>query len=271
MALAAGLLSSITSGIVGSYVVVKRISFIAGSISHSILGGMGLCLWLQRSGGISWLHPMIGAFAAAIGSAWLLGWIQLRYRQREDALIAALWSTGMAIGVIFIALTPGSNVELMNFLFGNILWVSSFDLMSLLALDALVLIITTIYYKRFLAICFDEEQAALQGAPVHQLYILLLSLVAISIVLLIQIIGTILVLALLTIPPTLAGLFTARLKPMMLIACALGAIFSLIGLGASYELNWPPGATIALIAATSYLTILLSKKRVLDKTRAIRL
>ena len=261
MALLAGLLASISSGVIGSYVVVKRISFIAGSISHSVLGGMGACLWLQRTFSISWLHPMIGAFAAAIGSAWLLGWIQLRYRQREDALIAALWSTGMALGVIFISLTPGSNVELMNFLFGNILWISGYDLASLLILDVLAIAITAIYYRRFLALCFDEEQAALQGIAIHRLYLLLLILVAVSIVLLIQMIGTILVLALLTIPATMACLFSSKLKPIMLIACMLSAIFSFIGLGVSYELNWPPGATIALVAAATYLMALVIRRR----------
>lgn len=261
MALWAGLLASVSSGIIGSYVVVKRIAFIAGSISHSILSGMGICLWLQRSYGIAWLHPMIGAFVAAIGSALLLGWIQLRYRQREDALIAALWSTGMAVGVIFIALTPGSNVELMNFLFGNILWVNSYDLLSLLVLDVLVIVVVSSYYRRFLALCFDEEQAALQGVAVHRLYLLLLCLVAVSIVLLIQIIGTILVLALLTIPATLAGLFTPKLRPMMLMACGLSAMFSLFGLGLAYELNWPPGATIALLAAATYLVTLSLKRK----------
>src|SRR3990167_1634951 len=167
MALWAGLLASVASGVIGSFVVVRRIAFIAGSIAHSILGGMGFCLWMQRVHHVEWLSPMIGAFLAAIASALLLGWIQLRFRQREDALIAAIWSTGMAIGVIFISLTPGSTSELMNFLFGNILWVSSVDLLSLAMLDILVLLVATFYYQRFLALCFDEEQAALQGVPVR--------------------------------------------------------------------------------------------------------
>lgn len=261
MALWAGLLASVASGVIGSLVVVRRISFIAGSIAHSILGGMGFCLWMQRVKHVEWLDPMIGAFVSAIFSALLLGWIQLRFRQREDALIAALWSTGMAIGVIFISLTPGSTSELMNFLFGNILWVSPTDLISLAILDALVLLIATFYYQRFLALCFDEEQAALQGVAVQRLYLLLLCLIAISIVLLIQIIGTILVLALLTIPATIAGLFTSRLRSMMLFACLFSALLSLFGLGAAYELNWPPGATIALLAASVYLLSLLAKRK----------
>lgn len=261
MAVLASLLASISSGVIGSYVVVRRVASIAGCISHTVLGGMGLSLWLQRIYHLEWMHPMLGAFAAAIGSALLLGWIQIRFRQREDALIATIWSTGMAIGVIFIALTPGSTSELMNFLFGNILWVSRSDLIALLALDLLVLLLVIAYYRPFLALCFDEEQARLQKVPVRQLYFLLLCLIALSIVLLIQIIGTILVLALLTIPATIASLFTNRLSTMMTLACLLSALFSLIGLEIAYDFNWPPGATITLVAAGIYLCLLPLKTK----------
>ena len=261
MALWASLLASLASGVIGSFVVVKRIAFIAGSISHSLLGGMGIFLWLQRSYGISWLDPLIGAFLGALLSAWLLGWIRLNYRQREDAVIAAIWSTGMAIGVIFLSLTPGTNVDLMNYLFGNILWVNSRDLILLGSLDLMILFSVFIYYRRFLALCFDEEQAMLRGIPIHRLYLLLLSLVAITIVLLIQVIGTILVIALLTIPATLAGLFTHKMPRLIAGAVGLSAVFSFLGLNASYLLNWPPGSTIALLSAVIYFTILLLKKR----------
>jgi zinc transport system permease protein len=261
MALLASLLASIASGTIGSFVVIKRIAFIAGAISHSILGGMGLCLWLQRSYGIQWLDPLFGAFAGSIISAMLLGWIHLNYRQREDAVIAAIWSTGMAIGVIFISLTPGTNVELMNFLFGNILWIHTRDLIFLGVLDLFILGFIFLYYRRFLAICFDEEQALLRGIPVRRLYMLLLSLVAITVVLLIQVIGTVLVIALLTIPATLAGLFTNRLPVMIGSAIALSALFSFFGLEASYLLDWPPGSTIALLAALVYFAILTLKRK----------
>ena len=261
MACLACLFASLASGTIGSFVVVKRIVFIAGSISHSILAGMGLCLWLQRTQGISWIDPIGGAFAAAIASALLIGWIHLHYRQREDAVIAAIWSTGMAIGVIFLSLTPGNNVEMMNFLFGNILWIQPRDLLLLGALDALLLLIVAFKYRRFLALCFDPEQAILQGVAAHRLYLLLLSIVAITIVLLVQIIGTILVLALLTIPATLAGLFTRRLFSMMIVATLLSILFSFFGIAASYTLDWPPGATIALLSALCYLVGLLAKKK----------
>ncbi|HSX38231.1 MAG TPA: metal ABC transporter permease [Chlamydiales bacterium] len=263
MALLASCLVSIASGIIGSFVVIKRISFIAGAISHSLLGGIGLCLWLQRSVGITWLDPLIGAFAGAISSALLLGFVHLHYRQREDAVIAAIWSTGMSIGVIFLSITPGSMVDLMNFLFGNVLWINPKDLALLSLLDGSILVILFLYYRRFLAICFDEEQAHLRGIPVHRLYMLLLSLIAITVVLLIQVIGTVLVIALLTIPATLAGLFTHRLPMMIGGAIALCALFSFIGLEASYFLDWPPGSTISLIAALAYFAALPMKKKLL--------
>ncbi len=253
MALAAGLFASIAAGVIGTYVVVKRIVFIAGSIAHSVLGGMGLFLFLKRSYGIEWLIPIQGAFLFAIGSALLIGWIRLHYKEREDTVIAAIWSTGMAIGVVFVSLTPGYNVELMNFLFGNILWVSSSDLWMLLGLDVLVLVLVAIFHRRFLAICFDEEQALLQGVPVKSLYLLLLSLVAISVVVLIQIVGAILVISMLAIPAAIAGSITHRLSTMMWIAVLLGWIFTLLGTTIAYQLNWPLGATIALTAALVYL------------------
>jgi zinc transport system permease protein len=268
MGLWAGLLASVSAGIIGSYVVVRRISFIAGSIAHSVLGGLGFSLWAKSALGWSWFHPMIGASLAALLSAFLLGYIQLRYRQREDALIAAIWSIGMAIGVIFIALTPGSTGELMNFLFGNILWVEHSDLLVLFALDLFVILIVSWYYRPFLALSFDESQARLQKIPVERLYFLLLSLVAISIVLLIQIIGIILVLALLTIPATIAALFTSRLWTMMILSVLFGSLFSLLGLSISYQFDWPPGATIALLSAVGYLGLLGIKKNIVDKLKA---
>lgn len=262
-ALIAGLLASVVSGIIGSYVVVKRIVFISGGISHSVLGGIGLCLWLERTRGISWLSPLLGALIAAIVSALIIGWIHLYYRQREDSVIAALWSIGMATGVLFISQTPGFNVELNNFLIGNILWVSSTDLYILGFLDLLILLIVICLHKRFLAICFDEEQAQLQGVPVNTLYLLLLVLTAISIVLLIQVVGIILVMTMLTIPAAIANMMTARLSRMMLIAVALSIVFAFSGTAAAFHLDWPGGATIALTAGIAYvgaLWLIPSKK-----------
>lgn len=258
-AVIAGLAASLVSGIIGSYVVVKRILFISGSISHSVLAGIGFSLWLERAKGISWISPLYGALVAAIISALLLGWIHLYYRQREDSVIAALWSIGMAIGVLFISQTPGFNIELTNFLIGNILWVSPDDLTVLFGLDLIIIAIVLCLHKKFLAICFDEEQAQLQGIPVKTLYILLLVLTAVSIVLLIQVVGIILVMTMLTIPAAIANLFTVRLSHMMYIAIALSAIFCVSGTATAYHMDWPGGATIALLAGLAYVLSLLTQ------------
>ena len=256
-AVLAGLASSVVSGIIGSYVVVKRIVFISGSISHAVLSGIGICLWLERTQGVTWASPLIGALIAAIISALIIGWIHLHYRQREDSVIAALWSIGMAVGILFISQTPGFNVELTNFLIGNILWVTPTDLYILFGLDLFILVVVFCLHKRFLAICFDEEQAQLQGIPVNTLYLLLLVLIAVSIVLLIQVVGIILVMTMLTIPAAIANLFTGRLSSMMFIAILLSCGFSLTGMWTAYHLDWPGGATIALIAGIAYVFTLL--------------
>jgi zinc transport system permease protein len=259
-AVIAGLAASIVSGIIGSYVVVKRISFISGSISHSVLGGIGLCLWLERARDIAWANPLYGALVAGIFSALLIGWISHNYKQREDSVIAALWSVGMAIGVLFISQTPGFNVELTNFLIGNILWVTPTDLKILFGLDIFILGLVYLMHKRFLAICFDEEQARLQGLPVHVIYQLLLVLTAVSIVLLIQVVGIILVMTMLVLPAAIANLFTSSLSRMMMIAVALSSLFCLTGMALSFYMDWPGGATIALIAGLAYVAALIIRK-----------
>lgn len=261
MALLAGIAGSITGGIMGSFVVIKRIVFISGSIAHSILGGMGLFLWIHRTFDIAWITPIQGAMVAAIISALLIGWIHLEYQQREDTVIAALWSTGMSLGVIFIALTPGYNVELMHYLFGNILWVTRSDVITLFVLDLIVIVIVALFRHQFITICFDEQQAKLQKVSVKFFYLLLLCLVAISVVLLIQVVGAILVIAMLALPAAIASNLTRKFTMMMVLAVVIGAIFSFLGTAAAYELNWPPGATIALIATLFYLLSFKIKTR----------
>lgn len=256
LTLLAGWLASISSGVVGSYVVVKRVAFISGSIAHSVLGGMGIFLWFQRVLGWSWASPLYGALIAAIISALFIGWVHLYYRQREDSVIAALWAIGMAIGIIFISLTPGYNVDLMSFLLGNILWTTPTDLIILAGLDVVVLVIAITLHSRFLTMCFDEEQAELQGVPVKALYMLMLILVAITVVLLLQVVGIVLIMAMLALPPTIAGLFTKRLSSMMIWAVILGILFCTGGTWLSYGLDWPVGATIALLAGVVYLLVL---------------
>jgi zinc transport system permease protein len=163
----------------------------------------------------------------------------------------------MAIGVIFVSLTPGYNVELMNFLFGNILWTSTSDLILLFSLAGFILCATLLFHSKFQAVCFDENQTQLKGISVTKYYLFLLNLVAISVVILIQVVGAILIIAMLAIPAAIAGSFSLRLSKMMGWAVIFGCIFTTVGLSLSYFLNWPPGATIALTAAFFYLLSLV--------------
>ncbi|MCB1116004.1 MAG: metal ABC transporter permease [Chlamydiia bacterium] len=253
--------ASVAGGIIGSYVVIKRIVFIGGSIAHSVLGGLGVALYLKKVHHITWIEPIHGALLAAIFSAWLIGTVRLYYRQREDTVIAALWAFGMSVGVILISLTPGYASEISNYLFGNIIWASRSDIAMLALLDGIILVMTALFHRRFLAICFDEKQAALQGQNVKLLYFLLLSLIAITVVLMIQVVGAILIIAILSLPAAIANTYTHRLSKMIMLAVIIAIVLSLVGVALSYTLNWPPGSTLALTATTAYLINLIFKKR----------
>ena len=253
--------ASIAGGIVGSYVVSKRIVFISGSVSHAVLGGIGFFVYMQYLTGLTFFSPLLGGILSALLFAFLIGWIHLKFHEREDTVIAAIWSIGMALGVIFIAIVPGTNAQLMDFLFGNLLWASRSELWALLILDGVIALVAMIFHKRFLAICFDETQSYLQGQPVKFLYFLLLTLVAVTVVMLIQIIGAILVIATLCLPAAIANLLTNRLSKMIYIAIFLSCLFSFIGVYLSYLFNWPPGSTIALTITLFYFLSLPLKSR----------
>ncbi|MFN0065487.1 MAG: metal ABC transporter permease [Chlamydiales bacterium] len=262
MALLACIGASFASGFLGPFVVVKRIVAISGSIAHSVLGGLGCALWLSRTYNLDWLHPIYGAFIASLISSALIGYVHLYHSQREDSVIAMIWSIGMATGVIFASQTPGFNVELMNFLLGNVLWVSKADLTILFALDAIIIGIVLLNYKQFVALCFDEKQARLQGLNTTKLYFLLLALIALSVVLLIHTVGIILVLSMLVLPASIAEKLTFRLGKIIGISIALNMLFSLGGLALSYHLDWPAGATISLFAGGIYLLSLRFKRAI---------
>ena len=245
-AVAAALLASIGCGVMGTYVVVKRIAFLAGGIAHSVLGGMGAAVYFG-------FEPLHGALPAAMAAALLIGWVRLHWHAQEDTLISALWAIGMAIGVLFIAKAPGYQADLMSYLFGNILLVPRESLWFMIALDLLLLTFVLVYHRQFLAVVFDEEFARLRGVPVGFFYLLLLVLVAVTVVLLIQVVGLILVLALLTLPAAVAGHYVHSLGRMMLIATVLGALLSVSGLALSYGPDLPAGPTIILLAGGVYV------------------
>lgn len=254
-ALAAGLLASLGCGIVGTFVVVKRIAFMAGGIAHSVLGGMGAALYFG-------FDPLIGALAAAVFAALLIGLVRLSWKVQEDTLIGALWAIGMAVGILFIAKTPGYATDLMSFLFGNILLVPEHALWFMAALDLALVLAVALFYRQLLAVTFDEEFARLRGVPVAFFYLLLLCLVAVTVVLLIQVVGLILVIALLTLPAAIAGHYLHSLGGMMVVATLLGGAFTSAGLALSYGPDLPAGPTIILLAGGAYVVSAILAKLV---------
>ena len=252
-AVIAGLLASLGCGVVGTYVVVKRIAFLAGGIAHSVLGGMGAALYYG-------VDPLAGALAAAVIAALLIGGIRLTWKVQEDTLIGALWAIGMAVGILFISQTPGYQTDLMSYLFGNILLVAPDSVWFMAGLDGVLLLVVGAFHRQFLAVTFDEEFARLRGVPVGFFYLLLLVLVAVTVVLLIQVVGLILVLALLTLPAAVAGHYTHSLGRIMLLATAIGAVVTVLGLALSYAPDLPAGPTIILLAGAVYVvSALLSR------------
>ncbi|OGV39618.1 MAG: hypothetical protein A2020_02830 [Lentisphaerae bacterium GWF2_45_14] len=254
-----GIAASVAFGIVGTYVVTRRITYIAGAISHCVLGGIGAALYLKATMKWEWLDPIYGAVAAALAAALIIGFVSLKAKQREDTVIGALWSVGMALGIIFIAKTPGY-VDAMSYLFGNILLVSRHDLAMVLILDVLVLTLAIFFYNKFQAVCFDEKFARLRGINVEFYYLLLLCLTALTVVLLVTVVGIVMVIALLTLPAAVAGQFSSRLWKMMLLSIVLSMFFTSAGIAVSYESNLPSGPTIILIAGVSYLFSVCYKK-----------
>lgn len=245
-ALLAGLMASIVCGVTGSLVVVKRISFVSGAIAHSVLGGIGIAYYLNIS-------PTIGAFVFAILAAILISIIKQKKKQNEDTVLSAFWAVGMAIGIIFMSMTPGYNSNLMSYLFGNILLVTNSDLWSLLILVIVIISTVVVFYRQFIAMIFDEEFARLKKIKVNFLYTLLLILISLSVVILIRIVGIILVIALLTLPAAISRLFNRSIGGMMLWASILGLIFTLLGLWLSYLLNLPTGSVIIVLAGFTYI------------------
>lgn len=258
-ALAAGALCGIACGVVGTYVVTRRISYIAGGISHCILGGIGAAVCINKVYGVKAATPFSGAIVAALLSAIIIGLVVLRARQREDTVIGALWAIGMASGIIFISLTPGYSQDLMSYLFGNILMVSTKDLWIITGLDILVITICIIYYRPFMAICFDEEFARTRGLNVEFLFLLLLCITALTTVVLVSVVGVVLVIALLTLPAAIAVMFSRTLWKIMLIAALLCSAFTTGGIALSYGPDLPAGATIILLSAASYILVFITK------------
>ncbi|UCE24415.1 MAG: metal ABC transporter permease [Candidatus Zixiibacteriota bacterium] len=259
-ALLTGVLASVACGVVGTYVVTRRITYIAGGIAHSVLGGLGVARYLSIVEEWAWLQPMHGAVVAALIASIVIGWVSLRAREREDTVIGAIWAIGMAVGIIFITLTPGYNEDLMTYLFGNILLVTIADLYLIVVLDAVIVAVVLLFYHKFLAVCFDEEFARIRGINTEFFYILLLCLTGLTVVILVGVVGIVMVIALLTLPAAIAGYFTRTLWQSMLVATMLSVLFTTFGLAISYSPDLPAGATIIIFAGVIYLFVAVSHR-----------
>lgn len=259
-AMLVGVLSSVAFGIVGTFVVTRRITFIAAAIAHCVLGGVGTALYLRARFGLTWLEPIYGALPAALMAALIIGIVSLRAREREDTVIGAVWAVGMALGLLLLAKTPGYNKDTMSYLFGDILLIARRDVWLVAGLDLVVVAVAVFFYNKLLAVCFDEEFARTRGLAVERYYLLLLCLIAVTIVLLVYLVGIVLVIALLTLPAAVAGQFSRRMAWIMGIAVLLCMVFSTAGIALSYPYDLPSGPTIIVTGAAVYLAVLAVKR-----------
>ncbi len=251
-ALIAGLVSAPAFGVVGSYVVVNRVSYLAGAISHSVLGGIGISLYLRFAHGTEWFTPFWGAFVAAMISALVVSWASSRGKQRTDSAISTVWALGTAIGVIFIVRTP-TFVDPMAYLFGNILLLSPQDLWGIIILDIVIIVSAVFLYPQLFAVSFDPEFATVRGVPVQRHITFLLLLTGATVVLMVTTVGIVLVITLLTLPAATAGYFARSLKGLMILASIFSALFSVAGIAVSYVYDLPSGAGIVLFTITGYI------------------
>ena len=258
-ALLLGLLASIPFGTMGSLVVARRITYLAAAIAHAVLGGIGFSLYAQHQWGWSWMHPLAGALVVGVLAALLVGWISIKHEANEDTLIGAIWSLGMASGLLFIFKTP-QYVDPMSYLFGDILMISSIDTTLVLVLAVVIIGFVCYTYPSLVALCFDEEFAKLRGIQTTPLYLLTLCLVAVTIVLLVSMVGIILVIALLSLPAAIAGLFSRKLWQMMIGGTVICMLFTFFGTWFSYAADLPTGPFIILLCGISYLLTLILKK-----------
>jgi len=252
-ALAAGLLASIICGIMGTLVVVNRIVFLSGGIAHAAYGGIGMAFYFN----CPYLPATIGF---TLFTAMLMAALSHNYKHRADTIIGVIWATGMAFGIIMIDMTPGYNVDLMSYLFGSILTVPKSDIYMMFIIGGFMLILVAYYYNDLLAMSYDEEFARIRGVPVKMLYYGLISMLAITIVLVIQVVGLILIIALLTIPQYIVEKFSKSMFQMMIASSFLGAVFTFIGLWLSYQYNLTSGASIILVSGIAFLISILIDK-----------
>lgn len=247
-ALLLSVLASISCGITGSLITVNRMSAFAGSIAHASFGGLGLAYLLG-------IDPMIGATVFAVGSSLGTGYLSGGRKMGSDTAMAALWATGMAAGLVFIKLSGTYSADLMSWLFGSLMSVSRVDMVLTGSLGGVSIILISLFYREFLGISYDLEFTRLQGVPVELVRAVFLVLAALTVIVLMKVAGLIMVIALLTLPATIAGYFSRSLRQMMFLSGLLSMTFSITGLLLSWRLDLPPGPVIILTAAVCYFAV----------------
>ncbi len=252
----ATLMASILCGIIGTYVVIKRIVFVSGGIAHATFGGVGFAYYVQSVLLVSWFDPMIGAMVFAVGAALIIGSPRVNQRLRDDSTIGVLWVVGMALGVLFINLTDHSVVQVRSYesiLFGNVLLVSTQDLQIMAIMIVVILAVVAFLYRDLQIVTFDEAHARITGINVTLMNTLLYVLVAITCVFVMNIVGIVLVIALLTMPAALASMFSNDMRKIMGLAIVSATILSLLGLVLAIEFDIPPGASIVLTLGVFFM------------------
>lgn len=258
----AAIVASLACGIIGTFVVVKRIVFISGGIAHTTFGGVGFAYYLQSVFFVTWFSPMIGAIFFAVTAAIIIGMPSINKKLREDSTIGVLWVVGMALGVLFIALTDHSKVTVRSYesiLFGNILLVGTNELVLMIILAILILGMVAYFYRDLQIVTFDETHARLTGINVTLMNLMLYIMVALTCVFIMNIVGIVLVIALLTIPAAMASLFTENLKETMLWASVSSIVLSVLGLLLAIEFDLPPGSTLVLVMGTVFILAMVGK------------
>ena len=250
-ALLGSLLASILCGMVGTYIVSRRLVFISGGLSHASLGGIGLGVWLG-------INPLLSALVFAVASACGIQWLSRQGKVREDSAIALFWTFGMSLGIICCFLTPGFMSDLSSYLFGSILTITGSDLWLLGAVTAFTLVCFTLGFRLIRAVAFDAVFARSLHLPVTLVEYLLMVIIALTVVATLRLVGIVLVISLLTIPQTTAALFTSRLQSMLL-SIIFGCIGCLAGLALSYWFNVPSGAAIICFSILLYLLLRVGK------------
>ncbi|PIP38105.1 MAG: hypothetical protein COX19_14540 [Desulfobacterales bacterium CG23_combo_of_CG06-09_8_20_14_all_51_8] len=260
-AIIAGCFASLICGIIGSFVVVNRLVFLAGGIAHAAFGGIGIAFFF----GIPYV---LGTLGFSLLAAMIMTAVVLTNKHRADTFIGILWAVGMATGIILLDMTPGYNVNLMSYLFGSILAVPASDIIWMVAIGIVAVLSAIFFYRDLLAISYDDEFARLRGVPVNLIYFLYIGLVAVSIVIIIRVVGLILVIALLTIPPYIAEKYCRTLGQMMALSTVLAVVFNISGLWLAFTYNLTSGATIILVAAAGFFLSMIGDAIFLKKRTA---